>query len=245
MIKNVLIVEDNKTALEMLCQIVEGIETGIEINVYTARNSMEAYQKALQYTIDVFVIDIILEPKKSGDVSGIEFAQKVRNIEKYMFTPMIFTTSLMDPKLYAFTNIHSYAYLEKPYNPDEVKRIITEALEYTTDRKTDKHLFFRRDGLLFAIDISEIIYIENSAHSLTIQTVAEKMKMPYRSCKKLLEEIDNKDFMQCSRSNIVNMKYVLALDSVNRYLILKDGLGNLEIGTAYIKKVKEYFRIKD
>ena len=71
------------------------------------------------------------------------------------------------------------------------------------------------------------------------------MKMPYRSCKKLLEEIDNKDFIQCSRFNIVNVKYVLALDSVNRYLILKDGLGNLEIGTAYIKKVKEYFRIKD
>lgn len=245
MIKNVLIVEDNKTALEMLCQIVEGIETGIEINVYTAWNSMEAYQKALQYTIDVFLIDIILEPKQSGDVSGMEFAQKVRNIEKYMFTPMIFTTSLMDPKLYAFTNIHSYAYLEKPYNPDEVKRIITEALEYTTDRKTDKNLFFRRDGLLFAIDISEIIYIENSAHSLTVQTVAEKMKMPYKSCKKILEEIDNKDFMQCSRSDIVNMKYVLALDSVNRYLILKDDLGNLEIGTAYIKKVKEYFRMKD
>lgn len=243
MLKNVLIVEDNKAALEMLQKIIE--ETEKEISVYTARNSMEAYQKALQYTIDVFLIDIILDSKQSGDVSGIEFAQKVRNIEKYMFTPIIFTTSLMDPKLYAFTNIHSYAYLEKPYDPSEVKRIIENALKYTTERETDKNLFFRRDGLLFSVNISEIIYIENSAHSLTIQTKVERMKMPYKSCKKLMEEIDCKDFIQCSRSNIVNMKYVLALDSVNRYLILKDGMGNLEIGTAYIKKVKEYFQTKE
>lgn len=243
MLKNVLIVEDNKAALEMLQKIIE--ETEKEISVYTARNSMEAYQKALQYTIDVFLIDIILDSKQSGDVSGIEFAQKVRNIEKYMFTPIIFTTSLVDPKLYAFTNIHSYAYLEKPYDPNEVKWIIENALEYTTERETDKNLFFRRDGLLFSVNISEIIYIENSAHNLTIQTKVERMKMPYKSCKKLMGEIDCKDFIQCSRSNIVNMKYVLALDSVNRYLILKDGLGNLEIGTAYIKKVKEYFQMKE
>ena len=39
-----------------------------------------------------------------ADVSGIEFAQKIRTIEKYAFTPIIFTTSLEDPKLYAFTN---------------------------------------------------------------------------------------------------------------------------------------------
>lgn len=243
MFKNVLIVEDNKPALEMLRQIVE--ETEIEINVYTAWNSMEAYQKALQCTIDVFLIDIILDSKQNGDVSGIEFAQKIRSIEKYMFTPIIFTTSLIDPKLYAFTNIHSYAYIEKPYDPDEVKRIMAKALQYTTEREADRNLFFRREGLLFSVNLSEIIYIENRAHSLTIHTKAERMKMPYKSCKKLMDEIDCKYFIQCSRSFLVNMKYVLALDSVNRYLILKDGLGNLEIGTAYINKVKEYFQMKD
>lgn len=241
--KNVLIVEDNRAAAEMLQHIVEEVE--MEHNVYTACNSMEAYEKAMQYTIDVFLIDIILDSKQNGDVSGLAFAQKMRGIEKYRFTPMIFTTSLMDPKLYAFTNIHSYAYLEKPYDPNEVKKIVENALEYTTEREEDKQLFFRKEGLLFVVNIKEMIYIENSAHCLTIQTQMEQMKMPYKSCKKLMEEIDCKDFMQCSRSTIVNMKYVQALDSVNRYLVLKDGMGNLEIGTAYLKKVKEYFQMKD
>ena len=203
------------------------------------------YEKALQHTIDVFFLDIILNTGQNGDVSGLEFAQKMRSIEKYRFTLMIFTTSLMDPKLYAFTNIHSYAYLEKPYDPNEVKKIVEKTIEYTTEREEDKNLFFRKDGLIFSVNISEIIYIENSGHRLTLQTKMEKMQMPYKSCKKLMEEIDCKYFMQCSRSTIVNMKYVLALDLVNRYLVLKDGLGSLEIGIAYIKKVKEAFQAKD
>lgn len=243
MIKNVLIIEDNKPALEMLQQIVE--EIGTEVKVYKASNSLEAYQKAVQYTIDVFLIDIILDTTKNADVSGMEFAQKIRNMEKYRFTPMIFTTALMDPKLYAFTNLHSYAYLEKPYNPQEVKKIVKTALEYTTKREEDKNLFFRKDGLLFAVNVAEIVYIENSAHRLVIQTIDEKMKMPYKSCKNLMEEIDSRDFLQCSRSTIVNTKYVTALDSVNRYLILKENFGNLDIGIAYLKKVKEYFQMKE
>ena len=56
--KNILIVEDNKAAAEMLQRTIE--EMGRDINVYIAHNSMEAYEKALQHTIDIFFLDIIL-----------------------------------------------------------------------------------------------------------------------------------------------------------------------------------------
>ena len=81
MIKNVLIVEDNKAALTMLYKIVE--ELDIETKIFTASDSKEAYQKAIQYTIDVFIVDIILDTTISADVSGIEFAERIRTIEKY------------------------------------------------------------------------------------------------------------------------------------------------------------------
>ena len=45
MIKNVLIVEDNKSALTMLYKIVE--ELDIETKIFTASDSKEAYQKAI------------------------------------------------------------------------------------------------------------------------------------------------------------------------------------------------------
>lgn len=68
--KNVLIVEDNKTAMTRLEQIIGEIDR--ETEVYKAVNSMQAYETAIKYTIDVFVIDIVLEARENqGDVSGI------------------------------------------------------------------------------------------------------------------------------------------------------------------------------
>ena len=193
MIKNVLIVEDNKAALTMLYKIVE--ELYIEIKIFTASDSKEAYQKAIQYTIDVFIVDIILDTTISADVSGIEFAERIRTIEKYAFTPIIFTSALADPKYYAFTSIHGYAYFEKPYEENEIKRIVKDALKFTTNREEERNLFFRKDGLLFSVNIKDIVYIENSFHKLNIHTVDELMEMPYKSCKKLLEEIESKNFI--------------------------------------------------
>lgn len=237
MIKNVLIVEDNKAALTTLYKTVE--ELDIETKIFTASDSKEAYQKAIQYTIDVFIVDIILDTTINADVSGIEFAERIRRIEKYAFTPIIFMGALTDQRYYTFTSVHGYAYFEKPYEKNEIRRMIKDALQFTTKREEERNLFFRKDGLLFAVNTKDIVYIENSFHKLNIQTVDEIMKMPYKSCQKLLEEIESSNFIQCSRSTIVNMKYVKALDPVNRYLMLKGDYGRLEVGNVYIKKVKE------
>lgn len=241
--KNILIVEDSTAALARLKQIIGEIDKETQIQV--AYNSSEAYQLALQYTIDVFLVDIVLDIKANADVSGIEFAQRIRNLDKYAFTPMIFTTSLADPKLYAFTNLHSFAYLEKPFSTKEVKNVLIKALEYTTQRESDKKLYFRKEGLLFAVNIVDVVYIENYFRRLRIRTEDEIMEMPYRSCKKLMEEIDAKDFLQCSRNIIVNTKFIAAVDLANRYLILKEDYGRLEIGKAFLKSVKEHLRLED
>lgn len=241
--KNILIVEDSTAALARLKQIIGEIDK--ETQIHVAYNSSEAYQLALQYTIDVFLVDIVLDVKANADVSGIEFAQRIRNLDKYAFTPMIFTTSLADPKLYAFTNLHSFAYLEKPFSTEEVKSVLIKALGYTTQRENDKKLYFRKEGLLFAVDIVDIVYIENYFRKLKIRTEDEDMEMPYRSCKKLMEEIDAKDFLQCSRNTIVNTKFIAAVDLANRYLILKEDYGRLEIGKAFIKSVKEHLQLED
>lgn len=241
--KNILIVEDSVAALKRLQQIIEEIDK--ETKVRLAYNSSEAYQMAVQYTIDVFLVDIVLDVKANSDVSGIEFAQRIRNLDKYAFTPIIFTTSLVDPKLYAFTNIHSFAYLEKPFSTEEVKNVLMKALEYTTQREKDKKLYFRKEGLLFAVNILDVVYIENYFRRLKIQTEEEVMEMPYRSCKKLIEEIDAVDFVQCSRNAIVNIKFIAAVDLANRYLILKGDYGRVEIGKTYVKSVKEHLQLEE
>ena len=90
--RTVLIIEDNAASMEMLAKIVNEVDP--EIVVHRAVNQNEAYAHAMRLSIDLFLIDIILEPKNPGDVSGMRFANRIRLVEKYRFVPMIFITAL-------------------------------------------------------------------------------------------------------------------------------------------------------
>ena len=112
--KNILIVEDNRKTLNALAQAISKIEKNIV--VYQAETYEEACAVAFSKRIDVFVIDIILTTEKPGDVSGIRFADLARKHDRYMFTPIIFITALADPQLYAYKELRSFGYLEKPFS---------------------------------------------------------------------------------------------------------------------------------
>ena len=239
--KNVLILEDNRDASEMLQKILKELDQ--EVEIYTAFSLKEAYMQAMQTTMDVFLLDIMLDTKEKGDVSGMMFAEKIRGVNKYAFTPIIFTTCLEDPKLHAFTHIHSFAYLEKPYCQKEIKKILSQALHFTTERYQDKNLYFRREGILFSIKSGDVVSIESSHHKLYIQTKKEKLEMPYRTCKQLIQDMDCDDFIQCSRSIIINKRYIDSIDIVNRFITLQKSYGQIEIGITYVKKIMEEFDI--
>ena len=96
--KTVLIIEDNKTQLEMLKKLV--LEVNAEAVVYTASEVNVAYQIMMEKNVDAFLVDIILDVTKPGDTSGIKIVEKIRTIPQYMFAPVIFITSLEDTTRY-------------------------------------------------------------------------------------------------------------------------------------------------
>ena len=74
--KTVLIVEDCRPQLAMLEKLV--LEVNPEAKVFPVDNIDAAYAVMLKRTIDVFIIDIILDTTKPGDTSGIELAKRIR-----------------------------------------------------------------------------------------------------------------------------------------------------------------------
>lgn len=88
--KTVLIIEDDREQLNMLKQLVKEVNGDTEI--FTAENVSQAYQLVMEKTIDVFLVDIMLDTEKPGDASGIRLVEKVRQMPKYYFTPVIFIT---------------------------------------------------------------------------------------------------------------------------------------------------------
>lgn len=233
--KNVLILEDNLIIAEVLKNIV--INAGPDINVFIANTSEKAYAMAMENNIELMLVDIVLDNEIPGDVSGMKFARNIRTVERYKFTPIIIITSLEDPKLYAYSEIHCYSYIEKPYEVDEVEAIVKEALQYRSSTPKCKKYIYKSDGIFYSINTDEIVLVENKNKAVYIHTLSEKISIPYISLGKLLKEFDSGDFIQCNRNCIVNKKYIEFVDSVNRFIKMKGVLCQIDIGVTLKKKV--------
>lgn len=235
--KVVLIVEDNVRSMEMLTQIVKNVDESLVVKCVADADS--AYAAAMEYDVDLFLVDIILKPKDSADVSGIRFADNIRMLKKYQYTPIVIITSLEDPKLYAYSDIHCFSYIEKPYDIEKISQVIRDALDVPKRKNDNDNIFFRKDGILYKKNLSEIIYIENCRDKRIVHSINDDLELSYKSCKAILAELKSDKFIQCSRYTIVNKDYIESVDTVNRYIKLKGSKERIEIGVILKKKFLE------
>lgn len=233
--KNVLILEDKDVHAKRLELLV--LQVNNEVNVIIANNGADAYVHAMEKDIDLFLIDIILDSSKPQDISGLKFVNNIRQLPKYKFVPVIFVTSMYDPKMYTYTDLHCYSFIEKPYDEEKVKAIIKDALEYKHFEVNDRKIYFRIEGIIYAFDADDIIYIEVVNRKIHLHTKDGIEEMSYIPCKKILQDINNKKFIQCNRQCIINIEHIKTIDKVNRYITLDKTDDIIEMGKAYKKKI--------
>lgn len=238
MAKCILIVEDNTNSANMIKKIIASIDPSVE--ALTAASSEAAYKHAMEKDIDVFIIDIVLDNKVMGDTSGIKFAECIRGMQRYLFTPFIFTTSLEDPQMYAFRELHCYGYLEKPIDVEQAKELIRGALRFENTKILSEIIYFKKDKIIYPINIDDIVYTQNENHEMTVyHKNGSCLKIPYKTCSQLLKEVRTNHLVQCSRNTLVNIQYIKSIDLVNRYITLEDPEHTrIDIGRSFIKLVE-------
>ena len=235
--RNILVIEDNETHMNALLAIVKDLHRNVK--VYCATNIDDAYSLALKHNIHLFLVDIILNTKNPGDVSGLKFATKMRGFDQYKYVPLVFITSLEDPKLFSYSELNCLGYIEKPFSVQQVRNVIIKALDFPIKEDDDRFVHFRKDGITYSVYVKDIVYIENVHRKLKIVCVNDELEIPYITCKRILEELNSKSFVPCSRYCIVNKKYVVQTDYSNRYIKLRNVDKLLEIGIVMKKSFKE------
>ncbi|MDE5778157.1 MAG: LytTR family DNA-binding domain-containing protein [Lachnospiraceae bacterium] len=235
--KKVLVLEDNKRTCDMISQII--YDTCELVEVYSIEEVGKAYKCALENTIDLFIVDIILDTSVPGDISGIRFVDSIRQIQGYQFVPVIIVTSLEDPKLYSYEELHCYGYIEKPFDPERIKKLVLECMKFSDGKVKKQKLYFRKDGILVSVNRDAIVYVESINHVAYFHMVNnDTLDIPYLTLKNFLKTVDSDDFIQCSRQCVVNEKYISSVDSVNRYITLTEDKGILEIGIMFKKRLR-------
>ncbi len=234
--KKILILEDNEAHMKALVKILSEIN---DIQIFEAYNMAEANYMLSLNVFDVFLVDIILDTKVAGDVSGIDFVNKLRENKRYQYAPVIFITSLEDPKLAAYKELHCYNYIEKPFDPGEVMKTVEEALEIPMPSPKREYVYFRKDGILYSVKVEEIIYIVANRHGVEIHTTKDCLKLSYRPMAEILKELESSEFLQCNRSMVVNKNYIEHFDLTNRYIKLKETDVAVEMGSSMKKLFKD------
>lgn len=226
--KQILLVEDNERNRKKIRRLLSGIQG---ITILEAESSEKAYKYAIEYNINLFIIDIILNTSVNGDVSGIQFAEQMRKLEKYEFVPMIFTTALEDAGLYAYAHLHCYRYFEKPYDEEEFYQTVLSALKYKTIEDKKEFYYYKKDGVIYTLRTKNIMYIENKKVNVLIHCHDRSIiTTPYKSCKQILLELHSDRFLKCNKSTIVNVEYIARVDTVNRRITLVNQEETLELG---------------
>lgn len=233
----ILVLEDNKDSLKALQRMIEKISADIVVTPVSSLDDARSTLEAAKEPFHAFLLDINLEEDDSEDTSGLTFATEVRGIRQYAFTPIVMITSLASLELRAYRELHCYQYIVKPYQEEEIQKLIRKVL-FQTGEVSDPFVLIKKEGINYKLLCKDIIGIKAIPRGVDIVLSKETMSVLYLTIKQLMEKLPKEQFIQCHRMFVVNRDHIDYVDIVNGLIHMENGM-EAEIGVTYKNKVKE------
>lgn len=228
----ILIVDTQEIIHESLIKIARNLDKTVE--VFVTGYACKALDYAKNNQIDAFFLDIQLL-----DYSGIELAKKIRKIEKYMFTPIVFITAISTRELEAFRQIHCYDYIVKPFSDEEIYRVFRKIIKYYISQKNEEPMLkLERKGSINIINYKDIIYLDLKNRKICITTLNEKIYYTGKTLSQMKALLSD-DFIQVHQSFIINKRFINNIKLSKNEICLKGVEEFIPIGRTYKKGVRE------
>lgn len=129
-----------------ICRIAKLIIPSEDYNVITAENGLDAYEKALQFSPNIILSDILM-PK----CDGFELCQKIKQNDQTADIPFIFLTGVEETQCKSrMENVNADDFLSKPFSSklmlEKIRKYIKpviqmEAESFTMTNDSDSSLF--------------------------------------------------------------------------------------------------------
>lgn len=163
----------------------------------TADEMLKAAEKAFY---SIFFLDILLP-----GISGMDAALKLRRQGNY--SPVIFTTTTKDYLLQSYS-VWAADYLVKPISEKAIEDALVHA--FATLKGSDRQLEIIVARHAEFIPYADIYYIEGNNRNCIIHTRTGTYT-PYNSINGMLEALNDKRFLCCHRSYLINLDHVLTV----------------------------------
>lgn len=230
---NFVLCDDNEIILTKFSKMLDSIfwDNNLDGNIaLSTSNPNEALQYVRENPVDVIILDIDFK----SNVSGIDIANQIRNVNKKAY--IIFATGHLEYLILAY-KCKTFDYLPKPISMDNLKNTILRLFNDITDDKSSTS-FIQLNKKNTIIKSDSICYIEKDSTKLIFRGKNIEHSI-YSSFNKIQDELPP-NFVRCHKSYIVNIQNV---ESIENNIIHFDKANTLScsIGQVYKKKFLEVF----
>ena len=207
--------DDNLDSIQLVKKFLESqiIEQNVNAEISIVTDNQEKIEELIyNKKIDILILDVEF---KNNTLDGIEFAKKLRKLNKEFY--LIFL-SAHQRFLYPALVTKIFDYLIKPVNMDMISDLVSRIKEEFSD---DNYMFIKINKW-YSIKSDEIIYMEKSINRTNITTSKGVI-----SCTKTLEKMQEslpKNFIRCHRSFIVNKDKIISIDRKKKQLYLENNM---------------------
>lgn len=153
-------------------------------------------------------VDIIFLDIQMDNINGMDTARKIREFDENV--EIIFITGVWEYVQEGY-EVRAYRYLIKPVEFENFQKQLCLCIsEIEKNRKS--YMIATYKGDTNKIAISSILYIETEGRNTIIHTINETYKSNV-GINKLERELENKTFVRCHNSFLINLEHINKIDS--------------------------------
>ncbi len=225
----IAICDDSKLDLDMICDLMRNCfaETPLHPELVPYIRSQPLLDDVQDGTwFDVVFLDIMMP----GDL-GIDVA---RNLRKVGFDgDIVFLTATKDFAVDSY-DVNATGYLLKPVSVEKLNMVLARLIKNITVGVYS----IRQRANLIQVPLSEILFVESRNNRCILHRAGGQEYTIYKKLDEIQEELQDKRFLRCHQSYLVNMDHIRSADS--RAFILSTG-ENVYIRTRQVRAMRDAY----
>lgn len=180
-------------------------EENYDINIVHFESGLKLlhYYAHKTAAFDIVFLDIYMT-----GLNGLKSAEQIRKYDSDC--KIIFTTASTEHSLESF-KVFPFNYLVKPITKNTFNLVVKEAVKIISKEK-QKSLPIKGGSTIQTIFYKNILFIESNARILTVYTSDSKIISYKSKLDEIQVQIDDKRFLRCHQSFLVNMDHVSSVE---------------------------------
>ena len=237
--------------------VVESIQRYLEEKndqLQEERLSISPYSSGEDFLRDIELgtsFHIVFMDIEMDDIDGVETGHALRNRPNGDDTIMIYISS-HDSYYERIAQVGFYRFIKKPISENKLDHVfskaLSQAIRYKSAINRPRLFQYKINTETYSVRVDEIAYVKSNKKVVELYILDQVKKTVcfrdsfYSSIAEVLEQLPKEEFVQCSRSHIVNLDYVCQARNDSLTLIDK-AQTRITMGRAYKESTKErYFK---